>query len=44
MPALMINQNNNARDTTSLESPNQTDPTLIVSNTSAARYDRDDLA
>jgi hypothetical protein len=42
MPALMINQNNPATDTTSLESPNQTDPTLFVSNTSAAGYDGDD--
>lgn len=42
MPALMINQNNNATDTTSLQSPNQTDPTLFVRNSSIAGYDRDD--
>jgi hypothetical protein len=42
MPALMIDQNNNATDTTSLESPNQTDPTLFVRNSSTAGYDRDD--
>jgi hypothetical protein len=42
MPALMINQINSATDTTTLVSPDQTDPTLFVENTSFGGYDRDD--
>src|SRR5579872_5943652 len=41
MPALMINQVNNATDTTTLKSPNQSDPTLLVENTSLGGYDGD---
>src|SRR5579884_3598452 len=42
MPAVMMNQVNNATDTTTLRSPNQADPTLLVENTSFGGYDRDD--